>query len=93
MKKQPTFWRTLRLLLGAARKRSTGRQTRQQELLSNCSGKNATDWGRIGFVFAAPAPGFRFLNPEANALRIVGMVLSSVINPAAATAPAPIGLM
>lgn len=53
MKKQPTFWRTLRLLLGAARKRSTGRQTRQQELLSNRSGKNATDWGGIGFVFAA----------------------------------------
>src|SRR5580698_7913697 len=53
MKKQPTFWRTLRLLLGAARKRSTGRQTRQQELLSNRSGKNATDWGGIGFVLAA----------------------------------------
>jgi membrane protease YdiL (CAAX protease family) len=53
MKNRPTFWHTLRLLLGAARKRSTGRQTRQQELLSNRSGKNATDWGGFGFVMAA----------------------------------------
>ena len=53
MNQQPTFWTALRLLLGAARKRSTGRQTRQQELLSNRSGKNATDWGGFGFVMVA----------------------------------------
>ena len=53
MNQQPTFWTALRLLLGAARKRSTGRQTRQQELLSNRSGKNATDWGGFGFVLVA----------------------------------------
>lgn len=53
MNKQPTFWSTLRILLGAAHKRSTGRQKRQQELLSNRSGKKATDWGGIGFFFAA----------------------------------------
>jgi membrane protease YdiL (CAAX protease family) len=53
MKKQPTFWTTLCLLLGAARKRSTGRQARQHELLSNRSGNNAADWGAVGFFFAA----------------------------------------
>jgi membrane protease YdiL (CAAX protease family) len=52
MNKQPTFWTALRILLGAAHKRSTGRQKRQQELLNNRS-KNATDWGGIGFLFAA----------------------------------------
>ena len=51
MKKQPTFWRTLRLLLGAAHKRSTGRHRRQQELLHNRAG--STDWGGVGFFFAA----------------------------------------
>lgn len=53
MRTLPTFWSTLRVLLGAARKRSAGRQQRQQELLYNRSGKNVTDWGGIGFVFAA----------------------------------------
>jgi membrane protease YdiL (CAAX protease family) len=48
----PGFWRTLRLLLGAARKRAVGRQKRQQELLRNRAGQNATNWGGIGFLFA-----------------------------------------
>ena len=49
---QPTFWKTVRLLLGAARKRSAGRRKRQQELLNRRSGKNATDWSGFGFAFA-----------------------------------------
>ena len=48
----PTFWNTVRLLLGATRKRSSGRRRRQQELLNNRTGKNATDWGRIAIVFS-----------------------------------------
>src|SRR5580698_4925220 len=47
----PSFWATVKLLLGAARKRSAGRQKRQQELLSNRAGKNATDWSAISFGF------------------------------------------
>ena len=39
------------------------------------------------------APGRMVLMPSVSALQIVGRVLSSVISPAAATAPAPIGLM
>ena len=53
MKQQPTFWSTLRILLGAAHKRSAGRQKRQQELLHNRTGRNATDWGSVGFFFTA----------------------------------------
>jgi membrane protease YdiL (CAAX protease family) len=48
----PSFWRTVWLLLGAARKRSAGRRKRQQELLSSRSGKKATDWSGLGFAFA-----------------------------------------
>jgi hypothetical protein len=48
----PGFWRTVWLLLGAARTRAAGRRIRQQELLQSRSGKNATDWGGIGFAFA-----------------------------------------
>jgi membrane protease YdiL (CAAX protease family) len=47
-----TFWETVRLLLGATRKRSAGRQRRQQELLNQRSGKYSTDWGGLGFAFA-----------------------------------------
>lgn len=46
-----TFWETLRLLLGATRKRSAGRQRRQQELLNQRTG-NSTDWGVLGVLFA-----------------------------------------
>ena len=46
------------------------------------------------FSAASPAPSARTsFNPARNAEIIVGSVRSSVINPAAATAPAPIGRM
>jgi len=48
----PSFWRTVRVLLGAARKRSNGRRRRQRELLQNRASKNATDWSELGFLFA-----------------------------------------
>jgi membrane protease YdiL (CAAX protease family) len=48
----PGFWRTVRLLLEAARKRAAGRRKRQQELLRERSGRKATDWGALGFVLA-----------------------------------------
>jgi membrane protease YdiL (CAAX protease family) len=44
------FWRTVRLLLGAARKRAAGRRSRQRELLQSRAGKNSTDWGSLGFA-------------------------------------------
>jgi hypothetical protein len=47
-----TFWETVRLLLGATRKRSAGRQRRQQKLLNQRTGKHSTDWGGLGFAFA-----------------------------------------
>jgi len=47
----PSFWSTLWLLLGAARKRAAGRRKRQQVLLSNRAGKNATNWSGAGFFF------------------------------------------
>ena len=53
MTKRPTFWTALWVLLGAARKRATGRQRRQQELLNQRSGGNGTDWGAIGTVLTA----------------------------------------
>jgi len=46
----PSFWRTVHLLLGAARKRAAGRRRRQQELLQNRAGKSSTDWGGLGFA-------------------------------------------
>ena len=45
----PGFWRTVRLLLGASRKRSSGRQKRQRQLLQHRSG---TDWGILGVALA-----------------------------------------
>jgi len=51
--KQPAFWTTVRLLLGAASKRAKGRSSRQQELLHNRSKGKSTDWGGLGFVFLA----------------------------------------
>jgi membrane protease YdiL (CAAX protease family) len=47
-----SFWATVRLLLTASRKRSTGRQKRQRQLLNQRSGKNATDWSALAAVFA-----------------------------------------
>jgi len=42
------FWKTVGLLLGASRRRSGGRQRRQQELFNNRSGANRTNWGGLG---------------------------------------------
>src|SRR6185312_5292661 len=43
------FWTTVRILLAAAHKRSSGRRKRQQELLSHRN-KHAIDWGPLGFI-------------------------------------------
>jgi membrane protease YdiL (CAAX protease family) len=49
---KPTgFWTTVRLLLGASRKRAAGRRKRQQELLQSRAGKPSTDWSVLGFAF------------------------------------------
>ena len=51
--RSPGLWRTVRLLLGAARKRAAGRQRRQQELMQHRTGKKATvNWGNLGTFFA-----------------------------------------
>jgi membrane protease YdiL (CAAX protease family) len=47
---RPTFWGTVRLLLGASRKRSDGRRMRQQQLMQNRSAGRATDWSGVGFA-------------------------------------------
>jgi membrane protease YdiL (CAAX protease family) len=46
----PGFWKTVGLLLSAARKRASGRRKRQRELLQQRSRGNATDWS--GFSYA-----------------------------------------
>jgi membrane protease YdiL (CAAX protease family) len=51
LRNRPGFWRVVRLLLSAARKRATGRQKRQQELFRERSGKNSTNWSGLGFAF------------------------------------------
>ena len=48
----PSFWKTVRLLLGAARKRAVGRQKRQQELLQRRSGKKSFNWAWFGTLMA-----------------------------------------
>jgi hypothetical protein len=50
LERQPTFWATVKLLLAAARKRSRGRQQRQQKLFQNKSDGKATDWSWLGFA-------------------------------------------
>ncbi|MBO0860225.1 MAG: CPBP family intramembrane metalloprotease [Chloracidobacterium sp.] len=45
--RSPGFWRTLRLLLGAARRRAAGRRKRQKELLHSRSGKSVDPLGRL----------------------------------------------
>ena len=47
------FWKTVGLLLRASRRRSSGRQHRQRQLLENKSGKYATNWGGFGDFIAA----------------------------------------
>lgn len=45
------FWRTVRVLLGAARRRANGRRRRQRELLAQRTGKQAsTDWSFFGIA-------------------------------------------
>lgn len=46
------FWRTVGLLLGASRRRSSGRRDRQQQLLYNRAGEHAINWGGLATVFA-----------------------------------------
>jgi membrane protease YdiL (CAAX protease family) len=49
----PGLWSTVFLLLGATRKRATGRQKRQQELMRHRAGKkSAINWGNLGFILA-----------------------------------------
>lgn len=49
------FWRTVRVLLGAARRRANGRRRRQRELLTQRTGKQAsTDWNFFGVAAAVP---------------------------------------
>jgi len=48
----PSFWTTVRLLLGVTRTRAASRRTRQQQLLSQRSAGKATDWGGLGFSMA-----------------------------------------
>jgi len=47
----PSFWRTVGLLLGAARKRAAGRRKRQQELFQYRSSGKSSRWAGIGFAF------------------------------------------
>jgi len=47
----PSFWRTVGILLRTARKRATGRQRRQQELLNSRAKKSTTDWSFLGIFF------------------------------------------
>jgi len=46
-----SFWKTVRILLGASRKRATGRRERAQELLQHRS-KSSSDWSSLGTFFA-----------------------------------------
>lgn len=47
-----SFWRTVLLLLRAARRRSRGRRERQQELFQQRSGGKSADWSYLGFRIA-----------------------------------------
>ena len=49
-RQEPGFWPTVWLLLKSARRRYHGRKQRQQELLNQRKGVNATDWGFLGTV-------------------------------------------
>ncbi|WBY08322.1 hypothetical protein PIB19_01995 [Sphingomonas sp. 7/4-4] len=46
------FWKTVRLLLAASWRRSSGRRERQRELLGNRSGGKATDWSGLATIFS-----------------------------------------
>ena len=49
----PGFWRTVFLLLGATKRKASGRRKRQQELLYNRAGRRAMNWTSIGFGLTA----------------------------------------
>jgi membrane protease YdiL (CAAX protease family) len=49
---RPGFWLTVRLLLGAARRRYAGRQRRQRQLLRRRTGRKSADLGMFGFAMA-----------------------------------------
>jgi membrane protease YdiL (CAAX protease family) len=47
------FWQTVRVLLGAARRRANGRRNRQRELLAQRTGRPSTmNWGFVGTAFS-----------------------------------------
>ena len=46
----PSFWQTVRILLRTARKRATGRQRRQQELMNSRAKKSTFDWSVLGVL-------------------------------------------
>jgi membrane protease YdiL (CAAX protease family) len=48
--RSPGFWRTLRLLLGAARRRAAGRSRRQKDLLQHRAGKSSDTLGWLGLI-------------------------------------------
>jgi hypothetical protein len=48
----PGFWPSVRLLLAATRRRARGRRTRQQQLLSQRSSGQSTDWSGFGYAVA-----------------------------------------
>ena len=48
----PAFWPTVWLLLKSARRRFEGRKTRQQQLLNQRAGKNATSFGWFGTLLS-----------------------------------------
>jgi membrane protease YdiL (CAAX protease family) len=50
MSAAPGFWRTVRLLLGAARRRADGRRRRQRALLGQRLGRAGGGWGGFGFL-------------------------------------------
>jgi membrane protease YdiL (CAAX protease family) len=47
----PTWWGTVRLLLRNARRRAVGRRQRAQQLLSQRTGKSASNFGALTYVF------------------------------------------
>ena len=46
----PGFWPTVAILLRTSRKRATGRQRRQQELMNSRTKRSTTDWSGLGVL-------------------------------------------
>src|SRR4051812_48374150 len=53
-----SFPATVGLLLKASRRRSAGRRVRQRELLSQRSGRRATDWGALSTMLGVLVAAF-----------------------------------